>query len=268
MKYIAGFIGCGNMGGAILTACARCVGGENIIASNRTSEKINILKENTGCVIGDNIEVAKESRLIFLGVKPQMMQGVLEGIKDTLKERREEFVLITMAAGLSMEKIRSMSGGDYPVIRIMPNTPVLVGEGMTVYTHTDNVSKADVDLFCRMMKPSGQLDYIDEKFIDAASAVSGCGPAFCYMFIEALADAGVMCGLTREKAMDYVCQTIKGAAVMVKETGEHPEKLKDNVCSPGGSTIEGVYSLERNGFRNASIEAVKCAFEKTKELGK
>ena len=150
----------------------------------------------------------------------------------------------------------------------MPNTPVKVGEGMVLYTATDNVSPAALDEFLTIMARGGRFDRLDEKLIDAGCAVSGCGPAFAYMFIEALADGAVTCGLPRSKAIAYAAQTLLGSAKMVLETGDHPELLKDNVCSPGGSTIAGVRELEEHGFRGAALDAVIAAYDKTVELGK
>ena len=173
------------------------------------------------------------------------MAQVLSDIADELKSRKDDFVLVTIAAGLTTEKIRDFAKGEYKVIRIMPNTPCLLGVGMLLYTATKDVTSDELETFLADMKCAGVWDEIPENLIDAASAVSGCGPAFVYMFIEALADGGVKCGLPREKALKYAAQTLKGAAVMVEQTGKHPELLKDEVCSPGGSTIEGVAALEK-----------------------
>ena len=149
----------------------------------------------------------------------------------------------------------------------MPNTPAMVGEGMMLVAGNKNVTDWDIAAFKDLMSMSGELDDIPEALIDAATAVSGCGPAFVYMFIEALADGGVKCGLSRDKAIKYAAQTLLGSAKMVLETGRHPEELKDAVCSPGGSTIAGVHSLEKGAFRNAAIDAVEASYKKTQKLG-
>jgi pyrroline-5-carboxylate reductase len=170
-----------------------------------------------------------------------------------------------MAAGLSIKKIREFAGSDYPVIRIMPNTPVFVGEGMILYTVKD-VTDDEIDGFLNALEHAGKLDKIDEKLIDAAGSLSGCGPAFVYLFAEALADGAVECGVPRDKALKYASQTILGAAKMLIETNEHPGKLKDAVCSPGGTTIAGVHALENGAFRSTAMDAVKSAFNRTLEL--
>ena len=171
-----------------------------------------------------------------------------------------------MAAGVSISRIKEVSGVD-SVIRIMPNMPVPVGSGV-VLAASENVCDEDRLSFEKAMNKAGVFDWLEEKFIDAASALSGCGPAFAYMFAQALADGAVACGLPREKAILYAAGTLKGSAQMILETGKHPEKLKDEVCSPGGSTIMGVKALEDEGMRGAAINAVLAAYKRTLELGK
>ena len=206
---------------------------------------------------------------IFLGVKPQMMEDMLDALAPVLESRAESrpFVLVSMAAGLSMHQIRQMAGSGYPIIRMMPNTPVALGAGMIQYCY-DDVESEQLQEWLSAMAPAGQLDEVPESLIDAASAVSGCGPAWVYQFIEALADGGVAAGLPRAKAQEYAAQTLLGSARMVLESGQHPGVLKDAVCSPGGSTIQGVRLLEERAFRGAVTDAVIAAYEKTKELGK
>lgn len=267
MKYQLGFIGTGNMGGALAQAASKSIDTEKIILTNRTEEKAKSLALSLGCAYGTNAEAAKESRFIFLGVKPQVMADMLSGIKDILAQRKTGFVLVSMAAGMSIEKIKSFAGGDYPVIRIMPNTPVSIGKGMILCCCDSKVMPEEVEDFKKAMAFAGTVDFIDESLIDAASALSGCGPAFVYMFIEALSDGAVECGLPRNKAINFACQTLIGSAEMVLKSGKHPGELKDAVCSPKGSTIAGVHALEKNGFRNAAMDAVKSAYERTKELG-
>jgi len=177
-------------------------------------------------------------------------------------------LLISMAAGLTTDKIETFAGGNLPVIRIMPNTPAGIGKGLIMYCKNKLVTDADVADFVFDMRHAGTLDALDEKYIDAGTSVSGCGPAFMYLFLEALADGGVACGLPRDKAMLYAATTMAGAAEMVLQSGKHPGELKDAVCSPGGSTIMGVKALEDHGLRSAAINAVMAAFEKNKELGK
>ena len=262
-----GFLGCGNMGGAIARAVCRAADPKNVWLANRTAAKARALAAELGCGTAVNDEVAGRCNLIFLAVKPQMMEDLLTPLRFTLAERPERFVLCTMAAGLSIARIREMAGGDYPVIRIMPNTPAMVGEGMIQYC-TAGVTAEEEKEFLRLMAPAGRLDAVPESLIDAASCVSGCGPAWVYQFIEALADGGVACGLPRAKAQEYAAQMVLGSARMVLETGQHPGALKDAVCSPGGSTIQGVRVLEEKGLRGAVMDAVAAAYTKTKEMGK
>jgi pyrroline-5-carboxylate reductase len=269
MKTI-GFIGCGNMGGAIARAVCKAAGPQAVFLANRTPAKAQALAAQLGCHTAANAEVAASCDLIFLGVKPQMMSAMLADVAPVLKKRAEgcsRFVLATMAAGLSMARIREMAGGAYPVIRIMPNTPASIGAGMIQYCTLDVTDEEKAE-FAAWMAPAGRLDALDESLIDAASCVSGCGPAWAYQFIEALADGGVACGLPRAKAIEYAAQMLAGSAQLVLESGQHPGALKDAVCSPGGSTIQGVRVLEERAFRGAVTDAVITAYEKTKDMGK
>ncbi|MBE6598458.1 MAG: pyrroline-5-carboxylate reductase [Ruminococcaceae bacterium] len=266
MKYKIGFIGIGNMGGALLRGVARKLGGDGIAVADMDKAKLAAASSEYGCTECTAAELAAEAEYIFLGVKPQMMAEMLEGIGDALCGRKEKPVLVSMAAGLTVSTIREMAGGDYPVVRIMPNIPASVGEGMILYTATEDVTEAQLAEFCDFMEYTGVLDRIPEGLIDAGSAVSGCGPAFAAMFMEALADGAVTCGLPRAKAMLYAEQMLIGTAKYLMETGMHPGQLKDNVTSPGGTTICGVRALEEGGFRSAAAEAVVKAFERTLEL--
>ena len=267
MKY--GFIGCGNMGGAVARAVCKSAGAGDVLLANRTLAKAQALAAELGCACGTNEQVAGICDFIFLGVKPQMMADMLDELAPTLEARAESrpFVLVSMAAGLSMQQIRHMAGSGYPIIRMMPNTPVALGAGMIQYCH-DDVEPARLQEWLAAMQPAGRLDEVPETLIDAASAVSGCGPAWVYQFIEALADGGVAAGLPRAKAQEYAAQMVLGSARMVLESGSHPGALKDAVCSPGGSTIQGVRLLEDRAFRGAVTDAVLAAYEKTKDLGK
>ena len=267
MKY--GFIGCGNMGSAVARAVCKGAGAGDVLLANRTPAKAQALADELGCACGTNEQVAGICDFIFLGVKPQMMADMLDELSATLESRAESrpFVLVTMAAGLSMQQIRQMAGSGYPIIRMMPNTPVALGDGMIQYCSV-NVTAEEEEAFCQLMAPAGRLDAVAEGMIDAASCVSGCGPAWVYQFIEALADGGVACGLPRAKAQEYAAQMVLGSAKLVLESGKHPGALKDAVCSPGGSTIQGVRVLEEHGLRGAVMDAVLAAYDKTKEMGK
>ncbi len=271
MSKKVGFIGCGNMGSAIAAAVADMTEPDNILLADSVPDKARELAASLGAHAADNDEAARECGYLFLAVKPQMMEEMLAPLRGIFAERKEhgeDFVLVTIAAGLSIAEIAMMSGGDYPIIRIMPNMPVAVREGMILACASPNVSAEDAEEFRCLMSSSGRLDFIPEELIDAAGAVSGCGPAYVYLFIEALADGAVECGLPRKSAIEYACQTAIGAATMVLETGRHPGELKDAVCSPGGTTIEGVRALEAGGMRSAVMEAVKAAYDKTAELKK
>ena len=258
-----GFIGTGNMGSAVAKAVYKSGLAKEIYLSNRTPAKAQTLAKEIGGIATSNELVARTSNLIFLGVKPHLMQTVLDEISLVLRNRKaNDFVLVTMAAGLSCKRIQEMMGATFPVIRIMPNTPCAVGGGVVQYCARGVTDKELAD-FAKLMAPAGLVDPIDETLIDAASAVSGCGPAFAYQFIEALADGGVACGLPRDKAMAYAAQMLAGAAQMVLSSGKHPGALKDAVCSPGGTTIQGVRKLEEGGFRAAAMNAVIAAYEKT-----
>ena len=262
-----GFLGCGNMGGAIARAVCKAADPQNVYLANRTAAKAEALAAELGCNTTTNAEVAGRSDLIFLAVKPQMMEALLAPLKFTLNERPTRFILCSMAAGLSIARIQEMAGEDYPVIRIMPNTPCAVGKGLTLVSANSRVTAEELADFKTLMAASGLLDDLPEHLIDAASAVSGCGPAYAYVFVEALADGAVKCGVPRAKAMRYAAQMLLGSASLLLETGEHPGALKDAVCSPGGSTIAGVAALEDRGFRGAAIAAVEAAYRRTKELG-
>lgn len=267
MKNTFGFIGTGNMGGALVKAAVKRMDAASVFVANRSPQKAAALAQALGCTVTDNGWIAENCGFIFLGVKPQMMEGLLARLAPVLAARKDEFVLVSMAAGLTMESVRRMAGGGYPVIRIMPNTPVAVGKGMIQYCANDLVDDATLQDFLSDMRFTGKLDRLDEHLIDAATALSGSGPAYMYILMEALADGAVSCGIPRTKAMEYAAATMAGAAEMVLQTGMHPGALKDAVCSPGGSTLVGIRTLEQRGFRSAAIDCVIAAFEKNKQLG-
>lgn len=261
-----GFIGTGNMGGALARAARKRLPGEQVFLTNRTVEKARALAEELDCQVADNTAIAESADFIFLGVKPQMMADLLADISPVLAKRQSRFILVTMAAGLTVARIQELAGGKYPVIRIMPNTPASIGEGMILYACGEGVAKAEEQLFLDAMAGAGRFSSLPEKLIDAGSSVSGCGPAFVDLFVEALADGGVACGLPRAAAMEYAAQMVAGSAKLILESGKHPGALKDAVCSPGGTTIQGVRVLEEAGFRGAVMDAVIAAYEKNSDL--
>lgn len=257
-----GFLGCGSMGGAIARAVSQVT--KDIVLTDR-SGRGKALADQLGVAYGSAQEIARDCDWIFLAVKPQMMEAALSPIRESLQEKKP--LLVTMAAGLSMEKIETMAGGDLPVIRIMPNTPAMVGAGMTQYCCNSLVTEENERHFLSFMAHTGHVDKLEEGLIDAASALSGCGPAYMYLFLEGLADGAVACGIPRSKAYEYAAATMEGAAKLMLTAGQHPGQLKDAVCSPGGSTIQGVRVLEEKGLRAAAMDCVIAAFEKSRKLG-
>lgn len=266
-----GFIGCGNMGSALAIAAASAAEKakiEKIYLSNRTPEKAETLAKKIGGNISTNEEIAATCEYIFLGVKPHLLRDLLASIAPILADRRDHFVLISMAAGVTVASIEKAATLGCPILRIMPNTPTSVGEGMIQYCKNTSVTAEDEENFRAILAHAGKIDPLDEHLIDAASAVSGCGPAFLCLLAEALADGGVKCGLPRDKALEYAAQTLLGTGKLLLESGKHPGELKDAVCSPGGSTIAGVAALEEHAFRAAAIAAVEAAYRRNQELGK
>ena len=265
MNYRFGFIGVGNMGGALAKAASRST--KQILLCDHEAEKAARLAEHIGCEFADSHSVVAECEYVFLGVKPQMMSDMLEEIKRTLKKHKD-VVLVSMAAGLSIATIRKMAGHNYKVIRIMPNLAVGIGKGEILYTTSDNVSKLDIGKFLNLMKHAGHLTGVPEGLMDAGCAVSGCGPAFVYKFVRGLAQGGVEAGLDQETALALAIQTVRGSAKMLEYNSEDIDTMIRNVCSPGGSTIEGVKKLDEMGMEKAVSEAVIAAYERNIELGK
>ena len=261
MKY--GFIGCGNMGGAIARALRRQT--DSIMIAD-PSPNAKAAAASLGAVYTDNATLVSQCDRIFLAVKPHLMKGMLAPLQSLLAEKKP--LLITMAAGLEIAQIRSFAGSDLPIIRIMPNTPVSIGKGVIQYCRNALVTDDVLADWLTDMQYCGMLDELEERLIDAASALSGSGPAYMYMFIEALADGAVACGIPRAKAYEYAAATMAGAAEMVLQSGQHPGALKDAVCSPGGSTICGVRALEQHAFRAAAMDCVLATYQRNKELGK
>ena len=266
--YEFGFIGIGNMGSALAGAVCKKVGVQNVLVSDYAVEKAEAFAQAFGCVAADNKKIASEAKFIFLGVKPQVLPSVAESLREDLSKRKTPFVLVTMAAGVSVASLEEMLGMRAPVIRIMPNTPVSVGEGMILYTANEAVSAENLDCFVSALSLAGKTDLIEEKLIDAASVISGCGPAFMYMFLEAMQEMGIRLGLDGEKARLYAEQTMRGAASLAMTSEESLETLRVRVCSPGGSTIEGVKKFQALGLSETVSEALNASYRRTLELGK
>lgn len=260
MKY--GFIGCGNMGSAVVKAL--CQSTKDIAVTDRSGKAAAFAREQ-GILYLTAQEIAEQCDILFLCVKPHMMHDALLPLRPTLMKKKP--VLVTMAAGLKMEKIVSFAGCSLPVIRMMPNTPTAVGTGMIQYCRNDLVTDSMLRDWLSDMRHCGTLDLLEEHLIDAASALSGSGPAYMYLLLEALADGAVACGIPRLKAMEYAAVTMAGAAEIYLKTRTHPGELKDAVCSPGGSTIAGIQVLEEHGFRAAAMNCVIAAYKRNQELG-
>ena len=266
--YLLGFIGVGNMGGAMARAACTATAPKQIVLANRTPEKAAALAQELGCLAADAETVAAASRFIFLGVKPKDMAACLAQIAPVLEHRTGyPFTLVSMAAGLDTAAIQAMAGHPWPVIRLCPNTPVGIGKGLVAWCAKD-ADPADCQKLAAAMAGAGLWDECPEPLMDVAGTIGGCTPAFAYMFIEALSDGAVACGMPRAQALAYAAAAVEGAAALVREDGRHPGALKDAVCSPGGTTIQGVLTLEKSAFRAAAAQAVVAAVEKTRSLGK
>ncbi len=263
-----GFIGCGNMGGALASAISCCDAQKELYLCDKNEELASSLALKINAKSVNLKEVLTCCDYIFVGIKPQLLSEVFASMYNYLNARQTKPVIISMMAGVKIEKIAENLPKNCPIIRIMPNTPVAVNCGMILYCHNELVDVAKESEFLKFMEKTGEIDKLDESLIDAGCAVSGCGPAFVYMFIEALAKGGELCGLNRQKALKYARQTVLGASTLAIKTNKEPNDLKNAVCSPNGSTIEGVKNLELNDFENVVISAVKKSFERTKELGK
>lgn len=252
------FIGTGNMGGALARAASREKENELLLV-NRHPEKAERLRQEIGGTVTDHETAVREADLIFIGVKPIVLPALCETLKPFFAAREGHYTIVSMVAGVPIERIREMLGVSCPVIRIMPNTPVSVGEGMILYTCSQEVTDGDRNGFLTAMRQAGRFMKVEERLMEAGMAVSGCGPAYVDLFVEALADAAVACGLPRKDALLLSAQMVLGSARLILESGKHPGQLKDEVCSPGGTTIQGVRELEARGFRSAVIEAVIAA---------
>ncbi len=211
-------------------------------------------------------EMAKLCDYLFIAVKPNFVKDVIETINKA--SVKDGLTLVSMAAGVSLKSLDEMTGGKLPVIRIMPNTPVAVGKGVVLTAGNEPVTEENLLRFKAALSAAGDIEFIDERLIDAGTALSGCSPAFVYMFIDALACGASDAGLNKDDALKYAAKTLIGAATLLLESGKEPEVLRDAVCSKGGSTIEGVKSLTEDNFREAVMRAVLASYKRTLELGK
>jgi pyrroline-5-carboxylate reductase len=271
MNAIIACIGSGNMGCALMKGAAGIAGGINIGFADADMSRAEAAARAIGAsVCASNAEAVMKGDFVFLAVKPQVLPAVLEEIAPVLKTRLaggNPPVLVSMAAGFSLAKIRSLLGLAVPLVRIMPNTPALISQGviaMTASAETPTDKAAELE---KILSAAGIVDRIEEKYLDAVTGLSGSGPAFVCLFIEALADGGVRAGLPRDKALRFAAQTVLGTAALVKETSRHPAELKDMVTSPGGTTIAGIAALENGAFRGTVMNAVEAAWKRSAELG-
>jgi len=268
MNKTIGFIGCGNMGVAMIGGIlnANLVTPDNIMVSDLNEKSLAETSLTYGIkTTTNNNEVAKSSDIIVLSVKPNLYGVVIKQIKDVVKEN---VIIVTIAAGKSIKGTEEMFGKKLKIVRVMPNTPALVGEGMAAISPNEMVTKSELIEIVNIFESFGKAEIVDEKLMNVVTSVSGSSPAFVYMFIESMADAAVLDGMPRSQAYKFAAQAVLGSAKMVLETGKHPGALKDMVCSPGGTTIEGVAALEENGFRNAVISALRKTTQKSIELSK
>jgi pyrroline-5-carboxylate reductase len=272
------------MGTALMKGAAKAAGGVRIGLSDADAQKAAAAAQALGgFVYASNTEAASQGDYVFLAVKPQALPEILAEIAPALRDRLaagRPAVLVSMAAGWTIGKIQAITGGSgagapekhgpaasVPVVRIMPNTPALISRGMIAMAVSPEAGDEKIRELETILGTAGLVDRVEEKYLDAVTGLSGSGPAYVYLFIEALADGGVRAGLPRDKALRYAAQTVLGAAAMVQETGKHPGELKDMVTSPGGTTIAGVAALENGAFRGTVINAVEAAWKRSLELG-
>lgn len=261
-----GFIGTGNMGSAMMGGIisSGMVDADAVMASDIFQAALDRVSEEFGVKTStNNRDVVEFADVLFLAVKPQYLAHVIEGIKDMDYNNK---IVVSIAAGQSLEKLSGLFGKDLKIIRVMPNTPALVGEGMSALSPNSLVSEDEAKKVLKLFESFGKAEIVPEKLQDAVVGISGSSPAYVFMFIEALADGAVAEGMPRAQAYKFAAQAVLGSAKMVLETGEHPGVLKDQVCSPGGTTIEAVATLEALGFRNAVIEAERVCIDKSREL--
>ena len=262
-----GFIGTGNMGYALLNACVRQFGKDEVIYYDASEVQRDYVFKETGVEASEsNIAVAQGCKYLVLGIKPIYLPAVLEELADVVTEDQ---VIISIAVGITTDLIAKAFSSGIRIIRAMPNTPALVANGMTgISFDKDKFNNEELKIIDKFFSAFGRYELVEERLMDAVTCANGSSPAYVYIFIEALADSVVSLGIPRDQAYTLAAQTVYGAASMVLETGEHPANLKDKVCSPGGTTIAGVNALEEHGFRNAIIKATEACYNKAVSIGK
>lgn len=266
MEQRIGFIGLGNMGNAILQGilASQTIPAEQFYVYDVTPEALDLLKQQSAINVSDSAkDVAKESDIVFIAVKPNNVNEVLIEIQ---KELKKSTVVVSIAAGITIKTIEAVIGYEQKVIRVMPNTPALVNSAMCSITPNTEVSPEELLTVRALLNCIGLTEVLPEYQVHSATGVGGSAPAFVFMFIEALADGAVKGGMTRKQAYKFAAQTVMGSAKLMLETGKHPGELKDMVCSPNGTTIEGVQVLEENAFRAAVMDAVEACINRSKTL--
>lgn len=261
-----GFIGCGNMATAIMKGVVQqgILSKDELIGADPSKAGLEKVQKELGIqVTSDNKEVARVAEVLVLSVKPQFYETVIDEIKDIVSQSQ---IIVTIAPGKTLEWLEQRFGKPVKIVRTMPNTPALVGEGMTGACCNQNVEPGELEYIVSILKGFGKCEVIPEHLMDVVVSVSGSSPAYVYMFIEAMADAAVADGMPRSQAYEFAAQAVYGSAKMVLETGKHPGELKDMVCSPGGTTIEAVRVLEEKGMRSAVFEAMKACTRKAKGM--
>ena len=261
-----GFIGTGNMASAMIGGIIRkgIVSKEDILAADNSEAARSTAESKLGIrTTPDNEEVVKESDVVFLSVKPQYYENVILGIRNVMTEDK---LVITIAPGQTLSRVKELFGKNVKIIRTMPNTPAMVLEGITAVCPNENVTEEELSRARSILNGFSQTEVVPENLMDVVTSVSGSSPAYVFMFIEAMADAAVADGMPRKQAYKFAAQAVLGSAKMVLETGMHPGELKDMVCSPAGTTIEAVRVLEEKGMRSAVFEAMKACTKKSRGL--
>ena len=267
LKQTFGFLGAGRMATALAGGMVQSglVKGRQLVASDVVSKTLKAFAKATGGkAIKTNIEVLRKADVVIIAVKPHQITNLLS---DLASEAKSNHLFISIAAGVTLEQLEESLGGKVRVIRVMPNTPALVGEGAAGFARGTHAKVADANLTQQILEAVGIAVEVPERLINAVTGLSGSGPAYGFQMIEAMSDGAVAAGLPRELATPLAAQTLLGAAKMVLETGEHPGKLKDMVTSPGGTTIEGLHEMEAAGVRDGLMNAVRAATDKAANLG-
>jgi pyrroline-5-carboxylate reductase len=263
-----GFLGAGKMATALAQGWIKAglTSSEHVCASDPVPAAREHFTKTTGAIaLTDNSRVVSQSNVVVLAVKPQNMAELLSEIRPALQARH---LLVSIAAGITIKQIADAVGNDQRIVRVMPNTPCLVGASASAFAPSSTATAADIQLTERLLNSVGRAVQVPERLLDAVTGLSGSGPAFVFVMIEALSDGGVRMGLPRDLATMLAAQTVFGSAKMLLETGLHPGQLKDMVASPAGTTIAGLHALESGGFRAALMDAVEAAALRAVELGK